>query len=404
MRIIQRFGRIDRIGSRNQSVWMINYWPTKDMEVYLRLQSRVQARMALADATASGDDDPLNEDPAEQIQMELNFRDEQLNRMREEVLDLDELSDGVVMSDFTLDYFFAQLLRYLEQNKAELEAMPYGAYAVTDGDSDAAQPGVIFFLRQRNPSTDKREKRASPIHPYYAVYIRDNDTKEALIAEDPRSADIIKPVLRGRDIQRYRAQWAGLWLIDTHNGYGSIPAVDIDEYPAIKNHLGGFYPQLKKRQDKGRTPYNLRNCAYHEVFDEEKLVWIELVENGRFAYDDSGIYCEATTFMMTGKHLKYLCAVLNAKLVRWFLQQIAPTSGMGTLRWKKIYVEIIPIPKSSVGEQAPLIELVDHILTAKATDPKADVSATEDEIDLRVCELYGLTATEISAVEERSLL
>ena len=175
VRIIQRFGRIDRIGSRNPSVRMINYWPTKDMEVYLRLQSRVQARMALADATASGDDDPLNEDSSEQIQLELNFRDEQLKKMHEEVLDLDELSDGVVMSDFTLDYFFAQLLRYLEQNKAELEAMPSGAYAVTDGEGDAAQPGVIFFLRQRNASTDQKEKRASPIHPYYVVYIRDNE-------------------------------------------------------------------------------------------------------------------------------------------------------------------------------------------------------------------------------------
>ena len=174
VRIIQRFGRIDRIGSRNQSVRMVNYWPTRDMEVYLHLQSRVQARMALADATASGDDDPLNEDPSEQIQMELNFRDEQLKKMREEVLDLDELSDGVVMSDFTLDYFFAQLLRYLEQNREELESMPYGAYAVTDEQGDAARPGAIFFLRQRNASTDNREKRASPIHPYYVVYIRDN--------------------------------------------------------------------------------------------------------------------------------------------------------------------------------------------------------------------------------------
>ena len=174
VRIIQRFGRIDRIGSRNPSVRMINFWPTKDMEVYLRLQSRVQARMALADATASGDDDPLNEDLSERIQMELNFRDEQLKKMREEVLDLDELSDGVVMSDFTLDYFFVQLLRYLEKNKAELEAMPYGAYAVTDGAGDTARPGVIFFLRERSAGTDKREKRASPIHPYYTVYIRDN--------------------------------------------------------------------------------------------------------------------------------------------------------------------------------------------------------------------------------------
>ena len=174
VRIIQRFGRIDRIGSRNRSVRMINYWPTKDMDAYLRLQSRVEARMALADAAASGDDDPLNDYAFEEAQMELNFRDEQLKKLREEVLDFDELSDGVVMSDFTLDYFFAQLLRYLEKNKAELEATPYGAYALTDGGSDSTRPGVIFFLRQRNASEDKREKVASPIHPYYAVYIRDN--------------------------------------------------------------------------------------------------------------------------------------------------------------------------------------------------------------------------------------
>ena len=174
VRIIQRFGRIDRIGSRNRSVRMINYWPTKDMDAYLRLQSRVEARMALADAAASGDDDPLNDYAFEEAQMELNFRDEQLKKLREEVLDFDELSDGVVMSDFTLDYFFAQLLRYLEKNKAELEATPYGAYALTDGGSESTRPGVIFFLRQRNASEDKREKVASPIHPYYAIYIRDS--------------------------------------------------------------------------------------------------------------------------------------------------------------------------------------------------------------------------------------
>ena len=174
VRIIQRFGRIDRIGSRSESVRMINYWPTNDMEVYLRLKSRVEARMALADTAASGDDDPLNEDPSEEVQLELDFRDKQLKQLREEVLDLDELSDGVVMSDFTLDYFFAQLLQYIEKNKAELEATPCGAYAVTDGDGDTARPGVLFFLHRRNASTDKREKTASPVHPYYMVYIRDN--------------------------------------------------------------------------------------------------------------------------------------------------------------------------------------------------------------------------------------
>ena len=174
VRIIQRFGRIDRIGSRNLSVRMINYWPTEDMEVYLRLQSRVEARMALADAAATGSEDPLNKSAYEQAQMELNFRDQQLKQLREEVLDFDDLSDGVVLSDFTLDYFFTQLLRYLEDNKRELEATPNGVYAVTHDADRPAETGVIFFLRQRNASTDIQRKTASPIHPFYAVYIRKN--------------------------------------------------------------------------------------------------------------------------------------------------------------------------------------------------------------------------------------
>ena len=172
VRIIQRFGRIDRIGSRNKKVRMINYWPTEDMEVYLRLQSRVEARMALADAAATGSEDPLNESAYEQAQMELNFRDQQLKQLREEVLDFDDLSDGVVLSDFTLDYFFTQLLRYLEKNKKELEVTPNGVYAVTHDENRPTETGVIFFLRQRNASTDIQRKTASPIHPFYAVYIR----------------------------------------------------------------------------------------------------------------------------------------------------------------------------------------------------------------------------------------
>ena len=174
VRIIQRFGRIDRIGSNNVAVQMINYWPTEDMEVYLRLRNRVESRMALADATASGDDDPLNESAYERAQMELNFRDKQLERLREEVLDLDDLSDSVVMSDFTLDYFFAQLLKYLERNRAKLEATPDGAYAVTNNANNPSENGIIFFLQQTNASTDKQQKTASPIHPYYAVYIRNS--------------------------------------------------------------------------------------------------------------------------------------------------------------------------------------------------------------------------------------
>ena len=170
---------------------------------------------------------------------------------------------------------------------------------------------------------------------YNDAFIIDTAVRDRLIAEDPASEELLKPVLRGRDISRYRAIWRNLWLVDTHNGHSGSPAVNVDAYPAIKRHLDQFISRLTRRQDKGVTPYNLRNCAYHEEFAKEKLVWIELVQNGRFAYDESGKYCEATTFVMTGRHLKYLCALLNAKLTRWFLQQIAPTSGMGTLRWEK---------------------------------------------------------------------
>ena len=171
VRIIQRFGRIDRIGSRNKSVQMVNFWPTADMEVYLKLENRVQARMALADLTASGDDDPFTEDNA---RLDLNFRDTQLLKLRDQVLDLDDLSDSPTLGDFTLDQFLIQLLRYLEANKDALEGMPPGVYAVTESSADA-QPGVIFFLRQRNAGvTSSRQRPASPVHPFYVAYIHQN--------------------------------------------------------------------------------------------------------------------------------------------------------------------------------------------------------------------------------------
>ena len=162
VRLVQRFGRIDRIGSRSPSVRMVHYWPTEDMETYLRLQNRVQARMALADLTASGDEDPFSE---EDMARDLRFRDAQLLQLREEVPHLEDLDDAPVLADFTLDDFLTQLLRYLERNRAALEAMPSGVYAVTEDATQKApkaQPGVIFCLRQRNANPDKQPRTASP--------------------------------------------------------------------------------------------------------------------------------------------------------------------------------------------------------------------------------------------------
>ena len=233
---------------------------------------------------------------------------------------------------------------------------------------------------------------------YNKAFIIDNQTKEELIAEDPGAAEVIKPVLRGRDIRRYQAKWAGLWLIDTHNGYGNVPAIQIDDYPSIKAHLDLYYARLERRYDKGNTPYNLRNCAYHEDFTKEKLLWIELVDSGRFAYDDRGFYGEATTFLLTGESIKYLCAVLNSNLIGWFLRQVAPTSGMGTLRWKKVYVERLPLPRASESKQREFEGVFDSILSAQADNHTVDASDAENTINRWVYEMYGLTPAEVSAV------
>ena len=237
---------------------------------------------------------------------------------------------------------------------------------------------------------------------YNKAFIIAHFAKEALIAADPKSAEIIKPVLRGRDIQRYQAQWARLYLIDTHNGYGDIPAVNIDDYPAIKAHLDRFYSQLEKRQDKGKTRYNLRNCAYYEEFAKEKLIWMDLTEKGRFAFDDRSIFCMDTTFWMTGESIKYLCAVLNSTLATWFIQNTALTSGMGVTRWKRFTVERIPVPKITAAEQRPFVRLVERILAEKSADAAADTEPLEWEIDRLVYDLYGLTEEEDTTIE-RSL-
>ena len=225
------------------------------------------------------------------------------------------------------------------------------------------------------------------------AFIIDNQTKEALVAQDPRSEEIIKPVLRGRDIQRYRAKWADMWLIDTHNGYDGIRAIDIDKYPAVKAHLDCHYEQLEKRYDKGSTPYNLRNCAYHAEFIKEKLFWIDLTEQGRFAYDDGEMFCVNSAYMLTGTSLKYLCAVLNSALVTWFMQNSALNSGMGTTRWVRFTVDRIPIPMIDIADQRPFIRAVDEIQHASRT--VADATFMESDLESLVYELYGLTADEI---------
>ena len=179
VRIIQRFGRIDRIGSKNKKIHLVNFWPTPELDAYINLKPRVEARMALVNLTATGDDDLLSLTAKESMEQVWSHRDEQLRRMQTDILDFEDIEEQLNLNQFTLDDFRAQLLNYLRENEAKLRDAPLGLYAVTaplthDGDTVNIKPGVIFCLKQTSEVEDSAEgKKLNPIHPYYLVHISD---------------------------------------------------------------------------------------------------------------------------------------------------------------------------------------------------------------------------------------
>ncbi|WP_460195207.1 helicase-related protein [Thermosynechococcus sp. FA-CM-4201] len=169
VRLIQRFGRIDRIGSLNTAVQMVNFWATEDLNKYIDLKNRVEARMALVDITATGDDNLLDN-----IKADLQFRDQQLLRLREEVLDLEDFNESISLTDFTLDDFRIELSNYIESNRKLLQSSPLGLYAVvpTNPNYSTIAPGVIFCLRQRSATN---QETVNPLQPYFLVYVLEKD-------------------------------------------------------------------------------------------------------------------------------------------------------------------------------------------------------------------------------------
>ena len=123
------------------------------------------------------------------------------------------------------------------------------------------------------------------------AFIIDGEKRAELIAKDPKSTEIIRPILRGKDIKRYGYDFADLYLINTHNGVKEkgIKRINIEDYPAIKAHLDSYYPQLEARADQGDTPYNLRNCAYIEDFFKQKIMYSEIVREPQFYLDNKGV-------------------------------------------------------------------------------------------------------------------
>lgn len=186
---------------------------------------------------------------------------------------------------------------------------------------------------------------------YNEAFIIDGKKKDELIAEDPKSAEIIRPILRGRDIKRYGYDFADLWLINTHNGVKEkdVKRIEINDYPSIKKHLDQYYLQLEKRADKGDTLYNLRNCAYMEDFSRQKIMYSDITERLSFCLVKDEAYCNNTVYFIVSEteNLEYLLSFLNSNLIDWYYKTLSVQLGTAAVRMFSIYVLNIPIPKNS---------------------------------------------------------
>ncbi|WP_148571709.1 Eco57I restriction-modification methylase domain-containing protein [Aliarcobacter cryaerophilus] len=262
------------------------------------------------------------------------------------------------------------------------------------------------------------------------AFIIDEATKNELIKKDSKSLEIIKPLIKGRDIKKYNYEFNNLFLIST------FPALklDINEYPAIKEYLETFGKRLEQTGEKGSRKKTANkwfeiqdNIAYYKEFEKDKIIYPEIASNpNAFEYDKNGYYLDKTAFLIEGNNLKYIISILNSKSLLHYMKQSIRQVGQG-YQLSKIFVEVFPIPKIDEESQKPFIKLVDEILEAKQKikdyKPLLDeaiknnnfdreialkkelenleniCSTNEKTIDQMVYKLYDLTENEIKIVE-----
>ena len=225
---------------------------------------------------------------------------------------------------------------------------------------------------------------------YNEAFIISTEKRNEILAncqseqERAKTEELIRPILRGRDIKRYGYDWAGLWLINTHNGVkGVMPRIDIDDYPAVKQHLDKYWDKISKRADKGDTPYNLRNCAYVDDFSKPKIVWGNLNLRASFAMALDNSFVNAPSPMIVPAS-KYLLGMLNSKIADYYIRNLGVTRNGGYFEYKPMFVEQLPVP--SISEFSSIIE---NLVEQK----------DEKRIDETAYEIYGLTQEEIDYVE-----
>ena len=208
--------------------------------------------------------------------------------------------------------------------------------------------------------------------------------------ERKRTEELIRPILRGRDIKRYGYNWANLWLINTHNGIrGKLERIHIENYPAVKEHLDQYWNKISKRADKGDTPYNLRNCAYLEDFSKPKVMWKIIGCNINFSFDETNKVCNNAVDIMTGKRNQLLqfVGLMNSKLFEWYLKLTteAEVQGGGI----QLYVTTL---------EKTLLKLDFPNNLNEVTEQRLNGLVSDEDVDKTIYSLYNLTKEEIDFI------
>jgi hypothetical protein len=327
------------------------------------------------------------------------------------------------------------LAQYIATNSIEIDPLEYF--------DTTGQEGWFLGTKAEIALKKKIEANGKPLKDWdvkinYGIktglneaFIIDEAKKNELITKDPKSAEIIKPILRGRDIKRYGYEFAELYVIATF----PVLHLDIDDYPAVRDYLLTFGKDrleqagktlidgTKSRKKTGNKWFETQDqIGYYEEFEKEKVVYSEIVREPQFYLDKSGdFFAEATTFLMTGENMKLFCGLLNSKPFTYFFKNFYAGGGLGEsgYRYKKAFLENVPIPTLDIPEKQQIagqIEaLVEEILEIKQkgenkeqketprikdSDPLEGVSTThlENQIDQLVFELYGLGEGEIGGI------
>lgn len=229
---------------------------------------------------------------------------------------------------------------------------------------------------------------------YNEAFIISTEKREEILAncqsedERERTAELIRPILRGRDIKRYGYNWANLWLINTHNGIrGKLERIHIEDYPAVKAHLDQYWDRISKRADKGDTPYNLRNCAYLEDFSKPKIIYPNMTKYMPFVYDEANFLTNQKCFIITGQNMAYLNAFLNSSLFKYCFRDSFPELQGGTRELSKIFFDKIPVKLVSLEQNEIFRKIVNSV--------QSDYTIEQTKyIDTLLFDLYNLTTEE----------